>query len=523
MKAITTFLLPLLLTEIGVLDSRCQAPHIPPPQLEMSIGGSGLDMLWNVRELADGDFLLAGWSASMADTIKTAPLFGGGDFWLIRLGHDGGPIWDYSFGGTGDDLLASLDLAGADGFLLGGYSTSVAGGNKSSPNRGGADFWVVRVSSNGELLWDQSYGGSEDDLLQDLRRTRDGGFVLVGESYSQANGNKTSPNRGGGDFWMVRIDAMGNKLWDRTFGGSANELLWSVLETSDGGFLLGGSSFSSNNGTRTSALLGGNDFWIVRTDSEGNPLWDRSFGGSGDDYILSLSQTADGGFAAGGGSTSVNNGNKSSPNFGGIDYWIVRMDAAGTKLWDRSFGGSGNDELFALHSTPDGGFVLAGRSNSAANGNKTSAILGGDDAWIVRLDSSGNKIWDHTFGGSGDDRALSLAVTDDEGFIFGGFSTSSPTGTKQTANFGFSDFWAMKFGFDQPELQIPRQSPEKIRRQGLQLNLRGQIGVSYLVESSRNLTNWVPLATERLIGTNAEIFDPAGRDTSWGFYRVTRK
>ncbi len=150
------------------MDSRCQAPHIPPPQLEMSIGGSGLDMLWNVRELADGDFLLAGWSASMADTIKTAPLFGGGDFWLIRLGHDGGPIWDYSFGGTGDDLLASLDLAGADGFLLGGYSTSVAGGNKSSPNRGGADFWVVRASSNGELLWDQSYGGSDDDLLQDL-------------------------------------------------------------------------------------------------------------------------------------------------------------------------------------------------------------------------------------------------------------------------------------------------------------------------------------------------------------------
>ena len=403
MKAIAALALAVVIGEISIPRTCGEPSGVQPQQWETSIGGGGFDVLWSVRELADGNFLLAGWSGSLADDVKTAPLFGGGDFWLVRLGNEEHPMWDYAFGGT------------------------------------------------------------------------------------------------------------------------ANELLWSVLETSDGGFLLGGSSFSSTNGTRTSALHGGNDFWIVRTDSNGNPLWDRSFGGSGDDYILSLSQTADGGFAAAGGSNSVNNGNKSSPNFGGIDYWIVRMDAAGTKLWDRSFGGSGNDELFALQPTSDGGFVLSGRSDSAASGNKTSLNLGGDDAWIVRLDGSGNKIWDQAFGGSGDDRALSLAVTDDEGFLFGGLSTSSPTGTKQTPNFGFSDYWAMKFGFDSPQLQIPLQSAESIWKQGLRLNLRGQIGVSYRIDAARNLTNWVPLATEHLTETNTEILDKDARNTPWGFYRVNRE
>jgi len=521
---ITNYLAAFLITGIGIVDGRCQSPNIPPQQWERAFGGSGPDTISDIRALADGDFLLAGWSASITDGLKTASLYGGADFWLIRIDRHGNSKWDQAFGGTGDDVLASLELSEGDGFILGGFSTSDANGSKKSPNRGGADFWVVRVSSDGEQLWDQSFGGTEGDILRDLRQTRDGGFVLVGESYSQANGNKTSPNRGGGDFWMVRIDAEGNKLWDRTFGGTANEFLWSVLETSDGGFLLGGWSSSSNNyGTRTSALLGGNDFWIVRTDSNGNQLWDRSFGGTGDDYILTLCQTPDGGFAAGGGSTSVNNGNKSSPNFGGIDYWIVRMDGAGTKLWDRSFGGTGNDELFALKPAADGGFVLAGRSDSAANGNKTSANLGGDDAWIIGLDSSGNKIWEQAFGGSGDDRALSLTVTDDEGFLFGGLSTSSPTGTKKAPNFGFSDFWTMKFGYDLPALEISRQPVNSIRQQGFRLILHGQAGVSYRIEASRDLTTWSTLTKARLTETTAEIFDPAGKTASWGFYRVSRE
>jgi len=427
---------------------------LPPIQWQQSFGGTGHDTLWCLQQTAGGGFILGGSSRSVAGTgNKTSPNYGGPDFWVVRVDADGGKLWDKSFGGSDNDYLESLQQTSDGGFILGGWSSSLAGtGNKTSPNYGNYDFWVVRLDGEGNMLWDKSFGGSSIDYLLCLQQISDGGFILGGLSSSDAGtGNKTSPDYGGGDFWVVRLDAGGNKLWDKSFGGNHDEWLRSLQQTSDGGFILGGESYSATGtGNKTSPNYQGYDFWVVRLDADGNKLWDKSFGGSDHDELYSLQQTSDGGFIVGGCSeSSGGTGNKTSPNYGGSDFWVVRLNAGGNKLWDKSFGGSNYDYLFSLQQTSDGGFILSGCSGSAVGtGNKTSPKYGSYDFWVVRLDAAGNKLWDDSFGGSNNDYLRSLQQTSEGGFVLGGYSESAAgTGNKTSPKYGTSyncDLWVVK-------------------------------------------------------------------------------
>src|SRR5262249_16268409 len=159
------------------------------------------------------------------------------------------------------------------------WSVSLPSGVKSSANYGSADYWVVRLDSNGNKLWDQSYGGSGNDSLYSLQQTSDGGFIMGGPSSSTPAANKTSLNFGNSDFWLVRIDANGTKLWDQSYGGIGYDALFSVRQTTDGGFILGGYSSSTPSGTKTTPNYGDNDYWVVRLDANGNQLWEQTLGG----------------------------------------------------------------------------------------------------------------------------------------------------------------------------------------------------------------------------------------------------
>src|SRR5260221_404081 len=178
------------------------------------------------------------------------------------------------------------------------------------------------------IEWQRAFGGSQNETLTSLQQTADGGFILGGYSYSSDDGNKTTTNFGGADFWVLRLDANGNKLWEESFGGDDDDFLYSLQQTADGGYILGGSSTSGVNGNKTSPLIGLTDYWVVRLDPNGNKIWDLSFGGTNDDFLTGLQQTQDGGFILGGSSASGANGGKTSPNFGGYDFWVVRLDAS---------------------------------------------------------------------------------------------------------------------------------------------------------------------------------------------------
>jgi hypothetical protein len=495
----------------------------PPIEWQRTFGGNNDDTLIALQQTTDGGFILGGYSYSYADGNKTATNFGGGDFWVVRLDANGNRLWDNSFGGSDGDILYSLQQTFDGGFVLGGSSRSSVSGNKTAGNFGFNDFWVVRLDAGGAVLWDRNFGGGASDYLRCLQQTADGGYILGGYSSSGTDGSKTAAHLGNNDFWIVRVDANGHQLWDRAFGGGGRDTLSCLQQTRDGGFILGGDSLFSLSGNKTSPIIGLTDWWIVGLDPNGNKLWEHSFGGTNDDFLTSLQQTSDGGFVLGGSSASSASGNKSSPNFGGYDFWVMRLDEQGNKLWDRSFGGSGHDFLNSLQQTSDGGFILGGYSSSGADGNKSSPNFGLEDFWVVRLDAGGNKVWDLSLGGTGSDALRCLRQSADGGFILGGRSESGTNGTKSSPNFGASDFWVVKLATELPRLRVAPQTQDDLLRNGFRFFLVStETNHSYVIEYSTNLNTWIRLQTNRLTATEVELVDRDALNFARRFYRVVR-
>jgi hypothetical protein len=413
-------------------------------QWDRAFGGESWDAFTSVVPTRDGGYLVAGSSASGADGNKASSSFGHRDYWAVKVDAAGNKEWDRAFGGGADDVLTSVVPTRDGGYLLAGHSQLGAGGNKTSNGFGGWDYWVVKVDGAGNKAWDRAFGGESDDFLRSVVATSDGGYLLAGYSYSGAGGNMSTNSFGGYDYWVVKVDWAGNKEWDRASGGGSDDFLWTVVATSDGGFLLTGWSGSGAGGNKTSNGFGGFDYWVVKVDGAGNKAWDRAFGGESDDFLRSVVATSDGGYLLAGYSYSGAGGNMSTNSFGGYDYWVVKVDWAGNKEWDRAFGGGSDDFFWTVVATSDGGYLLGGGSLSGAGGNKSSNGFGGWDYWVVKVDGTGNKEWDRAFGGSQDDYLTSVVATSDGGYLLGGWSSSGAGGNKSSSSFGDRDYWVVK-------------------------------------------------------------------------------
>jgi hypothetical protein len=497
-----------------------RAPHI---EWQRVYGNSENDFLYAVQQTRDGGYVLAGSSLPPADGTKTAQGFGGADFWVVRVEPTGPQVWDRCFGGLDFDSAKSLQETSDGGFIIGGGSWSTNSGNKTSLHYGTAvnDFWVLRLDASGNKIWERDYGGSYDDPLRQVAQTADGGFFLCGGSASPISGNKTAPNYGSGDYWVVRVNANGEHVWDQSYGGNNRDLAWCAALTRDGGLVLGGGSISAASATKTSTNYGDFDFWLVRTDASGRQLWDRTYGGIYDDTMYSVAETPDGGFVMAGRSFSPPGGNKTSPNHGNADYWVVRTDAGGNKLWDQSFGGTSDDLPTALAATADGGVVIGGRAFSGIEGTKTSTNFGSGDYWVIRLDSDGTKLWEATYGGSQTDGLESLQQTRDGGFILGGHSYSPADGNKTEPRFfAWSDFWVIKLGPEQPFLEF---SDPPLGPNGPTLTLAGIKNLTYTIEWSSNLTNWTILQTQTMTNSLLQFTDGTTSNSTHRFYRVRQE
>jgi hypothetical protein len=298
----------------------------------------------------------------------------------------------------------------------------------------------------------RTIGGSLTDNLTSINITKDGGLIAGGYSYSNISGEKTENSRGGYDYWVVKFDSLGSIQWDKTIGGSNLDWLTSLTQTSDGGYILGGLSYSNISGEKTENSRGDDDYWIVKLDSSGNIQWDKTIGGSDLDGLNSLQQTSDGGYILGGGSRSNISGEKTENRRGGyeFDYWIVKLDNLGNIQWDKTIGGNSGDNLQSIQQTADNGYILGGNSSSGISGEKTENNRGSnytDDYWIIKLDSLRNIQWDKTIGGSANDYYSFAQQTSDGGYILGGSSTSDISGEKTQRNRGGNgafDYWAVK-------------------------------------------------------------------------------
>jgi hypothetical protein len=455
------FSLPVLfpLCLCGALLPVCALAVTPPVvQWQKTYGGTNTDNPTCVLPTGDGGFVFGGSSFSGVSGNKTSTNSGDYDCWLFKLDANGEKLWDRCYGGTNTESCGSIVQTTPDGgFFVMGISFSKASGTKTSTNYGGSDGWLLKLDADGNKVWDQSYGGTNLDGLSKLVVRGDGGLLMGGSSMSGASGNKTSSQIGVFDAWLVRLDAGGNKLWDASLGGTSSDGVGSMQNCRDNGVIFAGTSSSPVSGTKSSANYGSGDFWLVKLDSSETQQWDKSFGGSLNDSVACVRQTSDDGFLIGGTSSSPISGNKTGTNYGGDDYWVVRTDSSGAKLWEASFGGATNDTLRSLELTDDGGCILGGNSLSGISGNKTSPNYGGTDIWIVKLDATGAKQWEMSLGGDKDDDLYQIQPLGGGAYILAGTSYSGISGNKTSIQYGpGADGWIIKLAPPLPNLAVAR-------------------------------------------------------------------
>ncbi|HRF75196.1 MAG TPA: gliding motility-associated C-terminal domain-containing protein [Chitinophagales bacterium] len=368
--------------------------------------------------------------------------------------------WDYRFGGTEyDNLDGVLELPSGEIFLY-GTSSSDAEGDKSQdayetwPGINSGDVWVLKLDAFGEKIWDYRYGGTNADAAYDCVLLADGSIMLAGISSSPVSGEKSQPSWGYYDYWMIKIDADGNYLWDKRFGTTASENLTCIVQTQDGGFVLGGYTEGDNNGDKTQpAWEDGSyeyDYWIVKTDAVGNKLWDKRYGGLEADLMHGIVELPDGSLMLGGYSYSGVSGDKTTNQEGLGDYWVVKTDAEGNYIWDKKYGGNLEEKVYHMILDNDNNIIIGGNSRSDISGDKTEPAYlhpwygNSTDYWIVKIDLDGNKIWDHRYGGEDfEDEFGNIFQTSDNGYLLSGNSYSWPSGEKTEENLGEEQMWSL--------------------------------------------------------------------------------
>lgn len=404
--------------------------QVPGVQWKKTYGGSADDFAISMEPCSDGGYIVAGYTASVDSDITINQ--GAFDYWIVKLSAGGLLQWQRTFGGSGYDLAQSVQQTTDGGYVVAGYSQSVDG--DVTGNHGNNDFWVIKLDSTGLLVWEKTFGGPDDDQAYCVRQTTDFGYVISGWSNS-ISGDVTA-NHGQSDCWIVKLNSLGNMQWEQSLGGGNSEGASGIEETSDGGFVVSGSTASSNGDV--SVAFGSYDYWIVKLNNSGTLEWQKSYGGTGWDQLQAVRQTMDGGFVLAGFSASTDS--NVSVNHGLTDYWIVKTDSVGNIQWEKSFGGAQDDFAYSISLCSDGGFFAVGYSNST-NGDLTNNH-GMEDYWMVKLDSAGTLQWQKSMGGSSFDYGFSGKQTPDGGYVIAGTANSSNGGV--TINKGGDDFWIIK-------------------------------------------------------------------------------
>lgn len=328
----------------------------------------------------------------------------------------------------------SIQQTADKGYIIGGQALILRKGFSFSDDD---DYWVVKLDSLGNKQWEHTYGDSAyDDVTQSIIQTKDEGYILTGSTY-----NFSSPP--GMDVTVVKLDSDGNLQWRKKYGGSASEEANSIIQTTDGGYILAGYTESNDGDVSGNHSVFTEDYWIVKLDDTGNIQWQKCFGGTNNDMAKSIVQTAAGDYVIAGTSWS-NDGDVTGSNGAPGDYWIIKISGTGNLIWQKAYGGSKGDVANSLQQTADGGYVVAGYTFS--KDDDISFAHRHYDEWIVKLNSGGALEWQRTLGGRFDDQANAIDVTKDGGFMVAGYTASN--GGDVTNNYGGDDYWVVKLSPD---------------------------------------------------------------------------
>jgi hypothetical protein len=393
-----------------------QSPQI---QFQRSLGGSDRDRGKAISAFLDNGYIVVGdadsWNGDLTGN------HGGPDFWLVRLDTLLNIIWQKAIGGTGVDIPYSIGQTKDSGFIVLGLTDS-DNGDVSGLHIDFLpyfDYWVVKTDSLGNIEWQKCLGGTEEDWGFEVKETADSGFVLIGKSLS-IDGDISSHIgfEGSADFWIVKLNKFGIIEWEKSYGGTNDDYGYSISQTYDQGFVACGITLSQD--SNVTFNHGAYDAWVIKLDSNGNLLWQKSYGGTLSDVAQSIVQTHNGYIFIG--NTQSSDGDVQG-NHGALDYWVVKIDTLGSIQWQKCYGGTGYEVGEDIKMTDDGGFILSGDADSF-DGDVSTTYGSGDD-WLVKVDSMGSIIWEKTLGGTGTDESKETIQTSGEEFVTIGYSQSN--------------------------------------------------------------------------------------------------
>jgi hypothetical protein len=380
LKGISLPSVPFLL--VMLLCTQNVGAQSPDTLWTRTFGGSNIDVGYAVQQTTGGGYIIAGYTRSYGS-------MSGRNVWLIKTDLSGNQEWNNAFGGNNDDEGYSVQQTRDGGYVIAGYT--------KSSGAGASDVLLIKTDTSGNTEWSRTFGGTQDDEGYCVQQTTDGGYIIAGATSSFGAGSR--------DVWLVKTNASGIESWRRTLGGFGSDGARSVQQTSDGGYVITGWTYSYGPGS-----VG--NVWLVKTDTSGNAVWNRAFGGTDVDRGYCVQQTNDRGY--------VITGYTSSSGAGLDDMLLIKTDSMGNAEWTRTFGGTGRDYGNAVQQTTDGGYIIAGYTLSFGSG--------GDDVWLVKVDMNGNQTWGATYGGSASDVAYAVKQTSDGGYIVVGHTLSYGAG-----------------------------------------------------------------------------------------------
>jgi len=359
---------------ITMMQFTLHAHASSPPSMKWNktYGGDKPDGAYFVQQTNDNGYIIAGYTRSSGA--------GSSDFWVVKTDSNGNTQWNKTYGGIGRDEAYSVQQTSEEGYIIAGSTRSFGAGL--------SDFWLVKTDSNGEIVWNKTYGGPYYEEAYSVQQTSDGGYIAAGSTNSL----------GSEDFWLVKTGPDGGMQWNKTFGGFFDDIAFCTQQTNDGGYIVCGYAGS--------LITGFEDFWLLKTDSDGNEIWNKTYGGDNSDYAHFVQQTSDNGYVIAGSTYS------SSTAF---DVWLIKTDSSGNMQWNKTYGGALDEEAYAVQQTSDGGYIIAGFTDSFSDNR---------DVWLIKTDSSGNTEWNQTYGGAEKDEAYSVQQTNGNGYIIAGTTYS---------------------------------------------------------------------------------------------------